>query len=164
MKKLALIILLLAVSVTSFARHKHKKKKGGTNEIESVSMHRTGCFGRCPIYTVEINENGIATYTAKMFNADTGTFQKNIGTTKAMEVINQFAAYRVDTCKDDYKTRAQDIPSIIYTIKYRDSTKTISNANFGPYFLRTQLSGLMDNTAKKTDDSWKKVEDTAKPK
>src|SRR5437868_9298898 len=99
MKKLILFILLLSVSSPSFAGHKHKKKHKNTNEIESVSMSRTGCFGRCPVYTIEISKSGTATYSARMFNPDTGVFRKNIGEAKAMEVINQFSDYRVDTCK-----------------------------------------------------------------
>ena len=75
-----------------------------------------------------------------------------------MEVINQFKTYRIDTCKDEYDNRIPDIPGIIYTIKYKGSIKTIYNAHFGPQFLKT-LAEAMDAAGKKSDNTWKKIED-----
>ncbi len=80
---------------------------------------------------------------------------------KAMEMINQFYTYRVDTCKDVYDNRIQDVPGIVFTIQYKDTIKTIRNANFGPRFLPL-LAKDMDAIGKKADDTWVKAEDPAK--
>jgi hypothetical protein len=158
MKKIVLIILAIVVCFPAFAKkHKRKKKQKDTNEIISVALRHAGCFGRCRDYTIEINKNGLATYTATRFNQDSGVFTKNIGTAKAMEIINQFSAYRVDTCQDNYESRIPDLPGIVYTIKYENKTKRINDAKYGPPFLM-QLSGQIDKVVQEpVDDSWKKV-------
>jgi len=156
MKKIILFILSSIICFSAVAKH-HKKKLKATNDIISVAVRHTACYGRCPNYTVEINKSGLVIFTGKQFIADTGIFEKNIDPAKAMEVISQFNTYRVDTCKDSYINRATDLPGIILTIKYNNSTKVISNANAGPYFLTT-LGGLIDKAGKKTDnDGWQKV-------
>jgi len=158
MKKLALVILLVAVAIAAFAEHnKHKKKAIAANNITSVSLRHTACYGRCPIYSIEVNKNGIATYTATRFNLDTGVFTKNIGVTKAMGIINQFNIYKVDTCKDRYDSRVPDLPGTILTIKYDSTTKTILDASAGPPIL-AKLRAMMDSLiTKKLDDTWQKI-------
>ena len=157
MKKTALIILSVLICCTAFAKkQKHKKKHKSAGPITSVIVHRTGCFGRCPDYTVEINADGMATYTGIRFNTDSGVYKKDIGATKAMNIINEFITYRVDTCSDRYHNRIEDLPGLILTINYKDSVKTIQNAHFGPPYLRT-LAADVDNAGKRADDSWKKA-------
>ena len=157
MKKTALMILALLVGVSVYAKH-HKKKKQEQHkgEITSVTLLRTPCYGRCPNYEIKLDLDGSATYTAIRFNPDTGTFTKNIGAEKAKSVFDQFLSYRVDTCMDMYRNRSSDLPGIFLTIKYKDSTKNIRNAQMGPSFLRT-LATAIDDVAKKNDDSWTKV-------
>jgi hypothetical protein len=161
MKKIVLVILFLATGLATFAKqNKNKKKSASGNDIISVTMHRTMCFGRCPDYQIEIDNKGMATYSAIRFNADSGIFKKNIGVAKAKEVLGQFKTYRIDTCKNEYDNRIPDMAGIIYTVKYKTSKKTIYNAHFGPAFLK-QLAEVMDAAGKKTDNSWKKIANTA---
>ena len=157
MRKIIFIILLVAASVAAIAMpHKHKRKAGIDNHILSVSMRRTACYGRCPDYTVTINKDGTVTYYGRLFT-DTGTFTKSLGYKKGQEIINEFYEYRVDTCSDVYEKRIADLPGVIFTVRYKTHTKTISNANFGPVFF-TRLATDMDNAGKKTDDTgWQKV-------
>jgi len=163
MKKLTWVILLLVAGTAAFAKqHKHKGNKAPANNIVSVSLRHTACYGRCPVYTIEVNKDGIATYTATLFNQDTGVFIKNLGIKKVMEIINRFNIYRIDTCKDKYESRHTDLPGTILAIKYHDSTKTIMDANAGPPILaelRTMMDGLI---TKKLDNTWQKVPETQK--
>ena len=162
MKQAGIVFLLLLALSVSAKQHKHKKKTKTTNSITSLAMRRTACFGRCPDYSIEVNQDGTATYTARMFNQDTGTFTKKIGTVKAMEILAQAAAYHIDTCRNRYESRAQDLPGLMYTIRYKDSTKMIQNANFGPAMFR-KLAETMDGLVnKKVDNSWKKISNHGK--
>src|SRR5262245_24501892 len=99
MKKHILLISMMVVGVQSMAEGKQKQ----SNEIESITIQRTVCFAFCPEYTIEMKKDGITTYTAKRFNADTGIFRKNIGSKKAVAIFNQFKSYRVDTCQEMYE-------------------------------------------------------------
>lgn len=158
MKKISLVILSLILTFTAISKqNKHKKKQPQTGGIISVSMRRTTCFGRCPDYNIEINKDGIVTYTAIRFTPDTGIFTHSIGKSRAKEILDQFTAYKVDTCKDLYENRIPDLPGIKYEIKYADKTKKISCANWGPYFLK-ELADSVDAAGRKTDNNgWKKT-------
>ncbi len=157
MKKIILFLLAVAVGFSADARTKKKKKTQAANEIISVSMHRTTCYGRCPDYTIELNKSGLVTYTATMNLPDTGIFTKKLAAVKTMELITKFKDYRVDTCLDEYDNRIPDLPGIIYEIKYTNKTKKIYNAGWGPGFLK-QLATEMDNFGKQERDrSWKKT-------
>lgn len=157
MRKTALLILGLAICVPGFSKHKKSKKKKqlAANEIQSVTIHRTTCFGRCPDYFIELKRDGTVTYTGIRFTEDTGIFQKNIGNAAAM-VLNDLASYKPDTCQDQYVNRIPDLPGLIYIIKYGNKTKTIHTAQFGPVFLQ-RMAEKIDEAGKKTDNTWKKV-------
>lgn len=159
MKKTGLVILMLGLCASSFAMAKHKKKQsrqGG--EITSVMTYHSVCYGRCPEYRVEINANGLATYTAMRFTADTGIFQKNIGKAVAKEIIDMCTANRIDTCRNVYENRIVDIPSITFTVNYGAQKKEIRNAGFGPAFLK-EISAKMDEVGVKPPENngWKKI-------
>ena len=158
MKKIILVILSLVVFLPVIAKHKKsKKKKEAANPITYVKIFRTGCFGQCPTYMVQIDADGTATYSAIRFNDDTGIFKKNIGKAKAMEVLNEVNSYRPDTCKDEYDNRVPDVPGLNIQIKYTDKTKNILNAKYGPGYLQL-LGNHIDAAGKKSDNvGWDKV-------
>ena len=160
MKKISLLILAVILCCSVFAKQKKQpKKKKVTNTITSVLIFRTGCFGQCPTYTVLIDDNGWATYTAIRFNADTGAYLKEIGVAKAKEILNEVNSYKPDTCKDVYDNLATDLPGLNFTIKYTTKTKMIRNAKFGPGFLQT-LGAHIEAVGKKSAENgsgWQKV-------
>lgn len=153
-KSLLIVIALIFVASAGYARHKKKVKKT-KNDIVSISMHRTACFGRCPDYMIEVYNDGIVKYFGYNFVKDSGVYQKTIGTAKAAQLLNKFKEYRVDTCQDVYKNMIPDLPGITYEIRYADKTKSIHNAQFGPSFLK-DLSYTVDEEGK-VDGSWKKI-------
>jgi len=88
-----------------------------------------------------------------MFVTDSGLFTKKIGAKKALGIIRQAEIYRLDTCKDRYESRMQDLPGIVFIIKYRAKKKMIQNANFGPAMLdemRKMLDDLLNLRADET--------------
>jgi hypothetical protein len=159
MRKLTAVILLLMCCISADAKQsKHKKAKKVSNEIISVEVYHTACFGRCPIYKVDVNKDGIATYTGMRFTEDSGVYQKKIGARKAQALLNEFAKYRIDTCKDHYESLIQDVPGIVLTIRYKGRNKVINDAHFAPQGvlrLSTLLTQIWD---KPTNPSgWNKV-------
>ncbi len=98
----------------------------------------------------------MATYTAKRFTKDTGIFEKNVGRDKAMQVIDKFVKYRVDTCQENYENMIPDIAGLIITIEYKRCKKVIYNAHFGPKYLEI-LATDVEAVGKKQDASWVKT-------
>ncbi len=159
MRKIVLVILALLAGMSVNAKHhkRKKKKEPQTHEVLSVSMRRTACFGRCPQYSIDIKGDGTAIYTGIRFTPDSGSYTKNIGAQKAREIMDRVKLDRVDTCQNAYHSRIQDLPGMILTVQYSDSTKTIRDAGYGPGFLK-DIANAIDEAGKKTDDSWKKME------
>lgn len=150
MRKLAIsLTVLLSISLMACAQKK----------ISYVRMNRTACFGRCPVYSVELYKNGLVRYSGQMFTDHQGVYETNIGSKNAANLLKRFSMYRIDTCKSLYENRIADIPGIYYIYKYGSTTKKINNAHFGPEFLRT-LATSMDSVAQ-VNNNWKKVADTA---
>ncbi len=156
MRNLLLVIIAVLFFIPADARHKKRKAQKVTKgPIVSVMIHHTACFGRCPDYKVEISNDGTATYTGIRFVTDSGVFKKNIGIKRANDIFNIVMANRLDTCKKMYENRVPDLPGLYYTIKYKDSTKNILNAEWGPYILR-EIADSIEAVGKKTDNSWKR--------
>jgi hypothetical protein len=157
MKKVGFLILMLIIGFATIAKEKkHKKKRQAGSEIESINIHRTPCYGRCPTYIINIEKNGLVTYNAIMFNEDSGIFKKNIGAKNAIEILSQVTIKRLDTCRDEYPMIATDLPGLIVTIKWPTKTKTIHNANHGPYVLKNLVERIDAVVGKKVDGTWKK--------
>jgi len=164
MKKITLLILIFVAACGIFSANaapfspkgKQKKKQVQSNEIVSIGIHRTVCFGRCPDYKIEIDKAGMATYTAMRFTDDTGIFKKNIGKSKAKAIIDLCNSYRIDTCREMYENRIPDLPGLNITVKFKTGKKTIYNAGFGPDFL-AEIAGQIDELGIKKDKSWKKT-------
>ena len=166
MKKSTILFLMLMPGLISVAQpSKQKKKKVQSKEIVSVSLRHGACFGRCPVYKIDVNKNGIATYTGMMFVPDSGVYTKNIGKKAAMEIIGTFTTCRIDTFRDKYENQIQDLPGAELTIDYGTRVKSIYNALLGPPLLARLRSKIDSIIQRKTDEtgllpldkSWHKV-------
>ncbi|MCW3120875.1 MAG: hypothetical protein JWQ38_367 [Flavipsychrobacter sp.] len=163
MKKITLVILSVLIGFSAIAKtHKAKKKKAAKgNDIVSVLMMRTGCFGHCPTYSIEIKNNGMVTYNAIRFNTDSGTYQKKMGIAKTDVILNDIVKLRLDTCQDQYDNLVPDLPNTNYEIVYKNKTKKIYAARFGPDILK-EMTHRIDEMGHKPDgdNTWKKVAET----
>lgn len=152
-KYISVIAALLVLSVSGFAKTSMTKAK----TISYMSMERTACFGRCPMYKVEIYNTGLVRYTGRQFVDYTGVYEYNIGAAKAKALLKQYADKRVDTCSQFYDSNIADLPGIMYNFKINGKDKEISNAHFGPKFLDNLAIEVDKNV--KPDKNWKKVKD-----
>jgi len=48
------------------------QESNANDAITSILMHRSGCFGSCPVYEVEVNEQGAVTFNGHRFVDKTG--------------------------------------------------------------------------------------------
>jgi hypothetical protein len=164
MKKITLLLFILFAAGHAEAMHKRKKKKKTVQKtntvvaartIKSVLMGKGACFGTCPIYDIEVFDNGTIRYTGKQFVDKQGVYEKHVDPQETMKIINEVASYRPDTCADNYKVMIPDVPHVHFFISYKDSVKRIVNADSGPYFFR-ELTILFDPYVN-IDESWQKI-------
>lgn len=167
MKKSILGVIAISVLIFSACAQQKKTTKGKTapteskktNAIERLVMERTACFGTCPAYKIIINKDGHTTYISRFYTEYEGTFEKDLDPKQTAELFNTFEGYRLDTCQKEYKSLVQDLPGIIYELKFEGGKEhRIVRAEFGPEFLK-DLARKVDEFVQ-VDDSWKK---TAEP-
>lgn len=165
-KNLLGIFLTISVVFVACAAQKNTPAK---EDMTYMQMLRSSCFGTCPSYSVEVYDNGLVRYTGRIFVPDSGVYEKNIGAAKAQELLSKFKEYRIDTLAANYDMRVADLPGINYTFKFGNKTQQVSNAHFGPAFLR-DLAKEVDidvlnrpgHDAPKLDKTWKKTSSIAK--
>jgi Domain of unknown function (DUF6438) len=150
-----LIFFAAFILIFSVAAKRHKKKRKESDvAITSVMLYHGGCYGRCPIYSVQLDKNGTVTYHGIRFVPDTGVYRKVIGKNAALRTLHRFEEYRVDTCKRLYQA-TPDVSSFNVTVAYTDSIKQINNASFGPAFL-SQLAAAIDSLKMTDTIGWRR--------
>ena len=136
------------------------ESKAAQPSITTLRMDRTACFGKCPIYYVEIQSNGMTSFHGIRFTEHDGIWQKQLSPADCQKLMRRFEAAKVDTCADSYEAMVTDLPSINYVFRYANGTaKNIQNASYGPQFLNT-LAREVDALVQ-VDKTWKKTADTA---
>jgi hypothetical protein len=100
-----------------------------------ASIERTGCFGTCPIYKVNVYTSGVVVYRVTKYvpNQQPGWY-KGIMEKGAMErLIEKAYEINIFSFSDRYpdaKTQVADLPSTITYINAKGQTKRIHNGNY----------------------------------
>ncbi|HTN46686.1 MAG TPA: DUF6438 domain-containing protein [Flavipsychrobacter sp.] len=156
-KNLFIIVPVLILALTACAQTKKSTSKAKKQmDLEYVSMKRTACFGRCPVYAIELYKDGTLKYHGINFVDDSGVYQKKISIAAAEKMLDKFRQYRIDTCKEQYDLLIADLPGIFYEYTIAGTEHKISNANWGPEFLK-ELATDMDSLAGTSRRGWKKI-------
>lgn len=146
-------------TTTSSASASAKSGVADVPQLTAVQMSRSACFGRCPVYSVTVEKDGMVRFYGKHYNQYQGVYEKNVGAKQVATLFSQFEAKRVDTCSARYERLISDVPGINYSFTYaKKEASIIQNAHFGPQYLK-ELALSVDSLAK-VDASWKKVADT----
>ncbi len=94
-------------------------------EPDSVTLSRSPCFGTCPVYTVEVREDGQVTWHGKRFVQVVGDRTARIRPAEARRLIAHFRAARFFTLEDRYAARITDMPTQTLTLNVDGRTKTV---------------------------------------
>ncbi len=106
--------------------HQHKFKK------VLITLERTACLGRCPIYKLTIDETGKVLFEGKEFVSHIGKKEFFIGKNKVRELISAFDKAQFFSLRDNYEGGPTDAPSAITSITIDGRTKTISHYGASP--------------------------------
>lgn len=155
-KYIVVFALLTGLAFSACARQKktiRKKDKG----VSSITMIRGACFGRCPMYTLKIDNSGQAEYEGRHFVDFLGTYRKKYRPEEVAAIFERANEYRIDTCKGNYYVSIADLPGLDYIITANGKRKDLRHAGFGPRFL-SNLGNKIDGIVV-VDSSWTKIKD-----
>lgn len=134
-----------------------KTSTAATPQVTAVTMSRGYCFGKCPVYSIEIKNSGLVRYSGRQFVEKEGVYEKTFDKALVNNLLQDFTKARLDTMQSTYERVISDLPSIDYAVTFSDGkTQNIQNAHFGPQVL-SSLARQVDEFTKSPDYSWKRT-------
>ena len=95
------ILILLSITVTAALVHRVAAQT--SVEVLEVSMRRTACLGRCPIYDLTLTRVGPATYNGVMLAARTGSYRASVDSAafaRLAQLLVRGGFFSLDTAYD----------------------------------------------------------------
>ena len=132
-----ILLLLLFISCNSY----YKTSKDSDQKI--ISLERTACFGKCPIYKIEIFSDGKCIYEGKKFVEKIGYYNYTIPQSEIKKILSIAKKINFFQMKDEYVEPISDLPTTFILIK----NKKVKKYSGAPKSLKI-LEDLIDRTYK----------------
>ncbi|NBC07750.1 MAG: hypothetical protein GVY26_11215 [Bacteroidetes bacterium] len=107
-----------------------------------IEMSKGPCYGRCPVFTLTVYENGIASYEGERYTDRLGTYVKKLEKGQMERLLGEFKRANVWQFRDSYRGRIPDMQSVTITYREDNKKKTITGKEIRPNavkWLETQL-------------------------
>ena len=111
--------------------------------VSKISLERTMCFGRCPVYKLTVYSDGKVEYEGKDFVKEKGARRSKISEKDFRKLMKKVEEIGFFEFKDRYDGRITDLPTRITTVTKGDGSKTVRNYYGGPESL-SDLERLID--------------------
>jgi ankyrin repeat protein len=92
-----------------------------------MTLERTGCFGMCPGYSVEIHGDGTVKYTGKSFVVVTGEHRDRLSTEQVSELIDAFRTVDYFSLEDEYSYPVTDNPTYLTSFRIDQVEKQVTD-------------------------------------
>jgi len=127
-----------------------------TQEDIKIKMNKGMCFGKCPVYNIEVYEGGYVKYYGKKFAPKLGVYDKQLSKDEYKILIKAFESSEFMTYKDEYESQVPDAPtvSLFFRNKNGESKNIIGKLN-RPEEVK-DLQVLVENIA--STDGWNLLE------
>ena len=143
-----LSVILLGLVLLAAPACKNRKQ---VPETASMVFSRTVCYGTCPVYTMTITGNGLATFEGERFTDKIGTFTKQFSEVETKTLFEDLATYSWTAFKDEYPASVSDLPSTVFQFTYKGTNKKVIVSGEHP----SSLDVLEDKLSKIAEsDGW----------
>ena len=102
-----------------------------------VSLKRTPCFGRCPMYRITIMDNGELVYEGKRFVEKLGTYSGLITGQDVENIIKKINEVGYFKMEDAYDVPIADFPTCVTSVNLDGKSKSIMNKQGAPPELKS---------------------------
>lgn len=106
------------------ARRKPFPQIHNWNSLKMV-LSRTGCYGTCPSYEVEVHGDGAVLYEGRSFVAITGSHRASVSSDVVAEMVEAFRAADYFSLQDKYMWGVTDLPTYTTSISIDGKTKEV---------------------------------------
>ncbi len=101
-----------------------------------VEMSRSPCMGVCPVYTLQVYDNGLVQLVGEKNIEQIGTYQAMLTSEELTALKKQFDELEFFSLKDEYIKRVSDLPTTHISYTQGDQTKRIKDYYGAPEGLR----------------------------
>lgn len=93
-----------------------------------ITLERTACFGKCPVYKLTVYGSGAVIYEGKDFVRTTGKAEKTISQEQIQQLVSEFEKANYYALNDSYiKVMITDLPYVTTSISTDGKTKNIKH-------------------------------------
>lgn len=85
-----------------------------------VQYHQDACFGRCPVYTLSLYDNGLLVYQGERFTEKPGLWYRLIGQRETQELIDSFQNLDFASYPSTFPSRVPDMAA--RSLRYIDES------------------------------------------
>jgi ankyrin repeat protein len=93
----------------------------------SIKLTRTGCFGSCPSYEVEVHGDGTVHYQGKSYVAILGDHRCSVSEENVRELVKSFRETDYYSLRDEYVAGITDNPTYLSSIQIDGKSKTVKD-------------------------------------
>ena len=101
-----------------------------------VEMSRSPCMGVCPVYTLQVYDNGLVQLVGEKNIEQIGTYKAMLTSEELTALKQQFDALGFFSLEDEYVKRVSDLPTTHISYTQGDQTKRIKDYYGAPEGLR----------------------------
>jgi ankyrin repeat protein len=92
-----------------------------------IKLTRSGCFGTCPSYEVEVHGDGTVRYQGRSYVAILGTHRCAVPKDNVRELVKLFREADYFLLQDEYVARITDNPTYVTSIEVDGKAKTVTD-------------------------------------
>lgn len=118
-----------------------------------VSLKKGACFGRCPVYELQVYTNGIATFRGERFTDKMGLWIRQLNDGEFRSLKDQLDKTNLWQYAPSYPSRIPDAPMITITQYEDDAQKTVSGKMNRPDPV-LNLQDMLEKIAESKPEEW----------
>jgi ankyrin repeat protein len=92
-----------------------------------MTLERTGCFGTCPGYSVEIHGDGTVIFSGKGYVVVTGEHRDRLSVEQVSELIDKFREADYFSLEDEYNYPVTDCPTFMTSFRVDQVQKRVTD-------------------------------------
>lgn len=142
-----------------------KTSKNGMNykaDEKIIEISKSGCFGRCPVYTMTVYGKGLVEYKGERFTDKMGVYTKQLSEADYTTLFADFKNANLWQYQDEYNSLIPDLPMISIHYYNKGSQKKIMGKEGRPEVLMT-LEKQLDAIASEAGWTLKEAPDYGLP-
>jgi hypothetical protein len=128
--------LILFLLMTACFACKSGKQAKQSFDKSVISMEKTACYGKCPVYTIVIYGTGKAEFTGSKNVKMLGKYEKQLSKEETLKIFNAFYASNFSDFISEYDSGVTDVPTTIISFLHKGYNKVIRDKMGAPAELK----------------------------